>query len=91
MMSIEWYKKLMSNPLPLHKDPRKARVWYLEFLGYCRGCPDKFSPICKYCDLDGMCPDHGVSLPCFICGMTIEDLLNELYDGGRGDAKLHRS
>ena len=65
------------------RDRRKVRIEELEHLHTCNDCQYKFSPVCKYCELDGACVRCGldrVKGKCPSCGRTFEDDVREHYD-----------
>jgi len=68
--------------------PRMVKIAYLEILHYCNECDHRYSPVCKYCELDGACPYHGVlfenmdngDAQCPICGKTFSETWDEYIE-----------
>ena len=66
-----------------HTSAREVKIMELERARFCVDCDQRYSPLCKYCDLDGTCSRHGIIFvdgKCPLCGRTFEDDWNEYIE-----------
>ena len=76
LLSTQFFEHPLWRTQIERRSPRKACIRDLEYMTYCSKCYQRYSPACKYCDLDGTCSYHGIDFEeghCPLCGNTFQE------------------